>query len=73
MKPPKYDLAAKQVKESMDKKYSPNWCCIIGLSPLLNALTRTLCTHLFSTLCWLHFDQTVEIKSIMGARGGGGL
>jgi len=32
MKPPKYDLAAKQVKETMDKRYSPNWCCIIGES-----------------------------------------
>lgn len=30
MKPPKYDLAAKQVKETMDKRYAPNWCCIIG-------------------------------------------
>uniref|UniRef100_A0A6T8P543 Dynein light chain n=2 Tax=Hemiselmis TaxID=77924 RepID=A0A6T8P543_HEMAN len=30
MKPPKYDLAAKQVKEAMDKKYAPNWCCVIG-------------------------------------------
>lgn len=23
-------LAAKQVKETMDKKYAPNWCCVIG-------------------------------------------
>mmetsp|Transcript_35042 Transcript_35042/g.82538 ORF Transcript_35042/g.82538 Transcript_35042/m.82538 type:complete len:116 (-) Transcript_35042:131-478(-) len=30
MKPPKYDLAAKQVKEAMDKKFAPNWCCVIG-------------------------------------------
>eukprot|EP00960_Hanusia_phi_P048431 758941-Hanusia_phi.AAC.4 len=30
MKPPKYDLAAKQVKETMDKKFAPNWCCVIG-------------------------------------------
>ena len=25
-----FQLAAKQVKEVMDKKYAPNWCCIIG-------------------------------------------
>mmetsp|Transcript_20516 Transcript_20516/g.41573 ORF Transcript_20516/g.41573 Transcript_20516/m.41573 type:complete len:97 (-) Transcript_20516:160-450(-) len=26
----KYDLAAKVVKETMDKKFAPNWHCIIG-------------------------------------------
>lgn len=26
----KYDLAAKTVKETMDKKFAPNWHCFIG-------------------------------------------
>jgi dynein light chain 4, axonemal len=25
-----YDSAAKMVKELMDKKFSPSWCCLIG-------------------------------------------
>jgi hypothetical protein len=25
-----FQLAAKQVKETMDKRYAANWCCIIG-------------------------------------------
>jgi len=25
-----YDSAAKMVKELMDKKFSPSWCCFIG-------------------------------------------
>ena len=29
-------LAAKQVKETMDKKYAPNWCCVIGTLPTLD-------------------------------------
>lgn len=27
---PSQQLAAKQVKETMDKKFAPNWCCVIG-------------------------------------------
>ena len=48
MKPPKYDLAAKQVKETMDKRYAPNWCCIIGsLECHPRCLQSCLvCTHL---------------------------
>ena len=52
MKPPKYDLAAKQVKETMDKRYSPNWCCIIGLFFYFSPLSTSL-AYLFRHLTYI--------------------
>lgn len=50
MKPPKYDLAAKQVKETMDKRYAPNWCCIIGLFKFSPHICRLLAVQLVLVL-----------------------
>lgn len=52
MKPPKYDLAAKQVKETMDKRYSPNWCCIIGLFFYFSPFSTSL-AYLFRHLTYI--------------------
>ena len=60
MKPPKYDLAAKQVKETMDKRYAPNWSLSHHIHTVLS-----LCTYIHHFVCSLSFSLCLRIYPVL--------
>mmetsp|Transcript_37701 Transcript_37701/g.99654 ORF Transcript_37701/g.99654 Transcript_37701/m.99654 type:complete len:112 (+) Transcript_37701:104-439(+) len=57
-----YDLAARMIKETMDKKYNENWIVIIGQGFSFEV------THEVKHVLWMYFCDTAVLCYKAGAR-----
>lgn len=59
---PQYDMAARMIKEQMDKKYNENWVVVIGMGFAFEV------THEVKHVLWMFFCDIAILVYKAGAR-----